>query len=327
MTDKVLITGGSGFLGYHLILAAIEKNMEVYAAVRQKSNTEHLKGLPVKFIYLDYENIDSLKIELSAIGFDYIIHAAGITKANSAEEYNHINADYTSNLAKAAEHLNGQVKRFVLISSLAALGPEVHNKFITEATNPNPVTNYGRSKLKAENNLSEINISSTILRPTAIYGPRDKDLFLVSSYLNKGVDAYIGRSPQHLSFVHARDVANVAVKSLGMENANGVYNISDGNVYTRYDFADIAKSILGKKPVRIHIPVSIVRSLLFIVENVNKLGNKASVVSREKLNELLAESWACDISKAKKDLAYTPGFNLQSGLEETISWYKASKWL
>ena len=315
-------------MGYHLIMAALEKKMEVYAAVRSKSNIGHLKGLPVNFTSVNYDNTGAIEKELSEKKFDFIIHAAGITKANSLKEFDHINADYTGNLAQAAAQLNGQVKKLVLISSLAAAGPlKDRNILITEQAKPNPVTAYGRSKLKAEQALTNINIPSVILRPTAIYGPRDKDLFLISNYLQKGVDAYIGRAPQQLSFVHASDVATAAVQALLMENASGIYNIADGNNYSRYDFADIAKKILAKKPRRIHLPVTIVRSILFFVEAINKMGNKVPVVSREKLKELLAENWGCDISKAKKELGFCPVYNLQTGLEETIKWYQENKWL
>ncbi len=328
MSQKVLITGGSGFLGYHLIMAALEKKMEVYAAVRGKSNVEHLKGLPVNFTTVNYEDSDAIQKQLSEKKYDFIIHAAGITKANSLASFDHINATYTANLALAAAQQNGQVKRLVMISSLAAAGPlKDRNILITEQTQPNPVTAYGRSKLKAEQALANINIPSTILRPTAIYGPRDKDLFLISSYLQKGVDAYIGRLPQQLSFVHAQDVADAALLALLVNNANGIYNISDGSIYSRYDFADIAKKILEKKPRRIHLPVAVVRSILFFVEAINKMGDKVPVVSREKLNELLAENWGCDISRAKKELGFSPAYNLQSGLEETIGWYRKNNWL
>lgn len=328
MSQKVLITGGSGFLGYHLIMAALEKKIEVYAAVRSKSNIEHLKGLPINFTSVNYDNTGAIEKELSEKKYDFIIHAAGITKSNSLKEFDYINGVYTSNLAQAAAQLNGQVKKLVLISSLAAAGPlKDRNILITEQTQPHPVTAYGRSKLKAEQALINVNIPSVILRPTAIYGPRDKDLFLISNYLQKGVDAYIGRVTQQLSFVHASDVATAAVQALLVNNAKGIYNITDGNNYSRYDFADIAIKILEKKPRRIHLPVQVVRSILFFVETVNKMGNKVPVVSREKLSELLAENWGCDISKAKNELGFSPVYNLQTGLEETINWYRRNKWL
>jgi len=328
MKQKVLITGASGFLGFHLINAAIENNLEVYAGVRNKSNIKHLEELPVQFVELNFADTKGLDDIFSSNKFDYVIHAAGTTKANSENEYDLVNNQFTKNLAVAAEKNKEHTRRFVFISSLAATGPlKTGEGTIKEDKVPNPVTAYGRSKLKAEQNLEKVDIPTTILRPTAIYGPREKDIFLVNQYLNKGFEPYIGRAPQQLSFVYGKDVANLAVKVLANQNANGVYNITDGNEYTRYDYALIVKALLGKKTMKLHLPVTIVKALLFAVEKVSRSLNKVPTVSNEKLNELMAENWICDIQKAKDELGYLPAYNLEKGLKESIEWYREHKWL
>jgi len=328
MKQKVLITGASGFLGFHLINAAIENNLEVYAGVRNKSNIKHLEELPVRFVELNFADTKGLDDIFSSNKFDYVIHAAGTTKANSENEYDLVNNQFTKNLAVAAEKNKEHTRRFVFISSLAATGPlKTGEGTIKEDKVPNPVTAYGRSKLKAEQNLEKVDIPTTILRPTAIYGPREKDIFLVNQYLSKGFEPYIGRAPQQLSFVYGKDVANLAVKVLANQNANGVYNITDGNEYTRYDYALIVKALLGKKTMKLHLPVAIVKALLFAVEKVSRSLNKVPTVSNEKLNELMAENWICDIQKAKDELGYLPAYNLEKGLKESIEWYREHKWL
>ncbi|MBC7889351.1 MAG: NAD(P)-dependent oxidoreductase [Ferruginibacter sp.] len=328
MNEKVLITGASGFLGYHIIQAAIEKGLDVYAAVRTNSNIEHLDKLPVHYLYLNYDNREEMTRQLTENKIDYIIHAAGVTKAIRQEVYNLVNATYTLNLAKAAEKLGGNLKKMVFISSLAAVGPlgDYRDK-ITEQTCPNPVTAYGRSKLLAEKNLANIAIPTTILRPTAIYGPRDRDIFIMVKTLNKGLDPYIGKMLQQLSFVHVKDVAEVAVNSLFMNNARGIYNITDGHSYNRYQFSDIARILLKKNALRFHIPMPLVKMLAYILETTNGWLKKPSVINREKLQELAAKNWICDISKAKKELAFSPQFDLQSGLEDSIAWYVKNKWI
>ncbi len=145
--------------------------------------------------------------------------------------------------------------------------------------------------------------------------------------VNRGLDPYMGKFIQQLSFVHAKDVADVAVKSLFINDASGIYNITDGNSYNRYQFADILKILLNKKALRFHIPMPLIRSLAFFLETTNGWLKKPSVINREKLNELAAKNWICDISKAKKELGYTPEFDLQSGLEDAITWYTKNKWL
>ncbi len=328
MSDHVLVTGASGFLGFHIVNAAIEKGLVVYAAVRRNSNIKHLEDLPVRYLYIDYESIDETARQLAEHDIRHIIHAAGITKAIKQETYDYINATYTLNLAKAAEQINDRFGKFVFISSLAAVGPlsEQENK-ITETTPPKPVTAYGRSKLLAEKNLSGVAISSTILRPTAIYGPRDKDIFIMVKTVSKGFDPYIGNFVQQLSFVHAKDVADLAVQSVLTPGASGIYNVTDGNSYNRYQFSDIIKTILKKNAYRFHIPMPIVRTLAFVLETTNGWLKKPSVLSREKLHELAAKNWICDINKAKQELNYSPKFDLQSGLEDSINWYTKNKWI
>ena len=328
MKEKVLITGASGFLGFHLINAAVENDFDVYAAVRANSNIQHLRELPIHFVELNFADTNGLNTIFSENNFDYIIHAAGTTKANTQKEYDLVNDQYTQNLALAAAKHSKPVKRFVFISSLAATGPiKTAEGKIKEDKEPNPVTAYGKSKLTAERNLEKVDIPTTILRPTAIYGPREKDIFLVNQYLSKGFEPYIGRAPQKLSFVYGRDVADLAVKVLTQQSANGIYNISDGNEYSRYDYAAIVKKLLGRKTIRLHLPVAVVRALLFAVEKYSRAMNKIPAVSNEKLHELMAENWICDITKAKEELGFLPAYNLEKGLEASIEWYRKNSWL
>lgn len=325
MSDRVLITGASGFLGYHLLLSALQQNLEVFAAVRKNSKIDHLKELPIKYLFLDYDDVDSMTTLLAENKINYIIHAAGVTKAVKQKTYNDINSTYSVNLAKAALALGSTFRKMVFISSLASIGPlnDFENN-ITEQTVPTPVTAYGRSKLLAENELAKIRIPLIILRPTAVYGPRDKDIFIMLKTVSKGFDPYIGKILQQLSFVHVSDVANVAVQSLFVINT-GAYNITDGNCYSRYQFADIVKVILNKKAIRFHIPMPIIKALAYFLESFNSLINKPAVISREKLFELAATNWICDISKAKNELNYIPKYNLESGLKDSIIWYQKNK--
>jgi nucleoside-diphosphate-sugar epimerase len=194
MKDKVLITGASGFLGYHLIQSAVEAGKEVFAAVRNNSNIDHLSQFPLKYLFLNYEDPQQMSRLIAENKIDFIIHSAGVTKAIRQEVYDKVNASYTISLAKAAQNAGENCKKFVFISSLAAVGPlnDVQQK-LTEQSLPHPVTAYGRSKLLAEIELAKISIPTTILRPTAIYGPRDKDIFIMLKTISNGMDPFIGK--------------------------------------------------------------------------------------------------------------------------------------
>jgi UDP-glucose 4-epimerase len=328
MKERVLITGASGFVGYHLIIEALQNNLEVYAAIRKSSSVDHLKGLDVKFVYLDFDNLNSLVQELREKQYHYIIHAAGALRALTPVEYNYINADYTYNLAQAAVITRQSFKKFVLISSLAALGPlNVLDGIITEDTTPNPITAYGRSKLLAEDRLRSFpDLNYTILRPTAIYGPRDKDIFIFLKQVANGIEPYIGHIDQKLSFIYVSDLAKAAIKALNCGNKKS-YILSDGKFYNRYELANFTKSILGVKTVKFHIPVKFVKMVALVAEKVSYLTKKAPVINPEKLDELKAVNWSCAIEPAINDLSYRPMFNLKDGLTETFAWYKANQWL
>ncbi|WP_428331107.1 NAD-dependent epimerase/dehydratase family protein [Mucilaginibacter sp.] len=328
MKERVLITGASGFVGFHLISEAIKNNLEVFAAVRKSSKTDHLKVFDIKYTYPDFINVQALKAEILENKYDYIIHAAGVTRARSQHEYNHINAAYTSNLAQAVVDSGVALKKFVLISSLAAIGPlNSLNGIINEATSPNPVTAYGRSKLLGEENLKSFSsLNYTILRPTGVYGPRDKDIFILFKQISKGIEPYIGNIEQKLSLIYVTDLATAAVKALYAGNKKA-YILSDGNYYSRYEIGNISKEVLGRKTIKIHLPVIFVKLIANIAEKFSSLSNKAAVLNIEKLNELMAINWYCDIEPAKTDLGFNPLHNLRSGVTETLKWYKANNWL
>lgn len=328
MRKRVLITGASGFVGYHLIEEALHNNLDVYAAVRKSSDISHLKDFNIQYIYPDFSDIISLKKDLKEKQYDYIIHAAGATRATSQSKYDLINAEYTFNLAAAAKASDINLKGFVFISSLAAVGPlDNLNGTITEDTFPQPITAYGRSKLLAEEQLKSIStLSYTILRPTAVYGPRDTGIYLFFKQLKNGIEPYIGDDEQKLSFIYVKDLAKATIKALYSCNQQ-TYNLSDGNFYSKYELGTIAKNVLNLKTVKFHLPVNFVKIIATLAEKVSSLNNKAAILNNDKLKELTAVNWACSIEKAKYDLGYYPLFNLDNGLAETLNWYKKNKWL
>ncbi|MDB5157924.1 MAG: NAD-dependent epimerase/dehydratase family protein [Mucilaginibacter sp.] len=328
MKEKVLITGASGFVGYHLIIEALQNNLEVYAAVRKNSRIDHLKGFDIQYIYLDYEDLQSLKQALQEKQFDYIIHAAGITRAISAQEYDLVNATYTANLANAAIELGSTLKKFVLISSLAAVGPlQTLTGIITEETRPNPITAYGRSKLLAERKLKAIkNLNYTILRPTAVYGPRDTGIFIFFKQVSNRIEAYIGKGQQKLSFIYVADLAKASILALN-NGSMQTFNLSDGNFYDKHELGKLSKQILNVKTIKFHLIVNFVKLIAGISEKVSSLRNKAPILNIEKLNELTAVNWLCSIELAKHDLKFYPQYTLNDGLQETLKWYKDNKWL
>ena len=329
MSEKVLITGATGFVGYHLINQAILAGLDVYAAVRQQSDTSHLDSTKVSYVSLDYSSVEGLRDVLEKHQFQYIIHAAGITKAKDQAVYNKINAEYSRNLGLAISTVNYKVKKFVFLSSLAALGPLKNlSEKLQDKSKAHPVTSYGASKILAEQYLSEIpGLPIITIRPTAVYGPREKDLFILFNTINKGLEPYIGNFKQQLSFVYVVDLATIVVKALFSEIVGATYNISDGKVYDRYALAFFIRQALGKKTLKFHLPIAVVNLLASTMELLYSRSKEAPTLNKEKMAELTAVNWACDIQNIQKDLGYAPFFDLEKGVSETVTWYKSNNWI
>ncbi len=324
MKKKVLITGASGFVGYHLVQEALAKGLDVVAAVRSSSQIAHLQSLPIDFTTLDYGNIQQLAADIKEKSYHYIIHAAGVTKAGRKEEYEKVNAMFTRNIAVAVKESGMAVEKFVLISSLAALGPV---KTVNTDMLPKPLTAYGHSKLLAERYLAEIDIPQIVLRPTAVYGPRERDIFLMLKTINRGLELYIGRFEQQLSFIHVSDLSTIAIKALSSSLSHKSYILSDGQSYDRYTLGKITKEVLGRKTVKLHLPMGFTRMTVAAVERLYSLAGKTPTVNREKLNELTAANWYYGIDEAKKDLGFDPQYNLNEGMQQTLQWYKQHRWI
>jgi nucleoside-diphosphate-sugar epimerase len=303
--------------------------LDVHAAVRKSSDIKHLSTYPIHYIFPDFNSVDNLRKELEEKQYDFIIHAAGTTKAKNQEEYNRVNAAYTINLANAVTGSKVALQKLVFISSLAALGPlDMPGKLITEKTPPRPVTSYGKSKLLAEEQLKNLELPLVILRPTAVYGSRDKDIFIILKTFSQGLEPYIGSTPQQLSFVYVKDLAFAAINALFTPaSVKGMYNITDGKCYDRYELANITKDILGKRTLKFHLPVPLVRGLAILLEKTYAFLDKTPALNLEKLNELTAVNWCCDITNARTDLNFHPRYDLPQGLREALEWYKQNKWL
>lgn len=332
MRKKIFITGASGFVGYHLVKTASERGYEIHAAVRKTSKIDDIKPFVHKFVFPNMGNIDELKALFQHEQYTHIIHAAAMTKAKRESDMFNVNVGYTENILEASTTIVGILEKIVYVSSLAAIGPIAFDSpsLITEHTPYNPVTVYGRSKRVAEEMIKAkfANSPIAVLRPTAVYGPRERDLFILFDTLNRGIDPYIGSKPQKLSFVYVKDLVESILNACTISQRDlQFYNITDGQVYSRYAMADIFKNTFNRKSLRLHIPYALVSFVARLSQSLYKRSSKTPVLYPERLGELTAENWGCDISKARQDLNFEPKYNLTLGLEETLLWYKSNNWL
>ena len=323
---KVLITGASGFVGGFLVEEAISRGLTVHSALRNSSNTEVLDGLDTKLVYWDFEDIDKMANILRKGDYDYIIHNAGLTKAKAKEAYFKVNEQYLRNLVEAIRRADLQLDKFLFVSSLAAYGPADFQpeNIVKENSTPHPVTNYGRSKLAAELYLiKQQDIPHNIIRPTAVYGPREYDLLTVYQSIAKHIEAYAGLTNQRLTFIYVKDLVRAMIDVLLSGHEYTGYFITDGSTYSAQEMNAIVKRELEVKwTIPIKLPILLVKFIAFCNEKIANLSEKYPPLNLEKVNELQARDWNCDISGLEKDISFLAEYNLDHGLKETIIWCK-----
>lgn len=325
---KILITGASGFIGSFIVEEALRRGMETWAAIRHTSSKEYLNDERIKFIELDFSNEEKLKEQLEGKAFDYVVHAAGLTKSLNKESFFKVNTQGTKNLVNAIISLNMPIKRFVFVSSLSVYGP-VHEtqpyKEICETDVPCPNTLYAQSKLEAEKFLASIgnNFPYIILRPTGVYGPREKDYFMMAKSIKNHIDFGAGFKQQDLTFVYVQDVVQAVFLALDRGMSGRTYFVSDGNVYSSQHFSNLIRKELGMPwLVRIVAPLWILKIITHISEQIGKCTGKITALNKDKYNILKQRNWRCNIEPTMDELGYHPHFDLEKGVHLTIQWYK-----
>ena len=330
VAEKVLITGANGFVGSYLTQEAINQGFLTHAGVRKTSNLQYLTDPRISYLYYSMENEDQLRENLKAHHFDYIILNAGVTKAKDRESYFKINAGYVRKFCKILIEENLIPKKLVLISSLASYGPADYQvkQILDSDSVPHPVTWYGESKLQAEQFVQSFRvIPHIILRPTAVYGPRDTEMISVYKTVKMGLSPKIGSGNMDATFIHVQDLARLTIDSLKARAQNKAYFVSDGSVYPIHKFNATVADLLGKKAREITIPFSVMKVAAFFSETLGKLQGKAMTLNRNKIKEYFARSFEMDISDLEKDFNFAPRYSIRKGLEETLEWCIKNKLL
>ncbi|MCZ6692722.1 MAG: NAD(P)-dependent oxidoreductase [Bacteroidetes bacterium] len=332
---KILITGSSGFIGGFLIQEALGLNFEVYAGIRSTSSKRYLQDGRINFVTLDFSNPQKLQSQLVEFKkekgkFDYIVHNAGTTKAKDDQEYYLVNCQYTKNFVEALQEAGMVPGKFIYISSLAAYGPGNETDFepIRNKHIPHPVTAYGRSKLESEKYLISLtNFPFVILRPTVVYGPRDKNLLMVFKMINNHFEVFLGSSEQRLTFVYVKDLARAVYSAIQSKIINQGYFVTDGNNYRIKTFTHLIKRNLGKRTLSLRLPIPLVKLAAFLMEKIYGFSGEVPAFNREKVNELTALNWTCETQPFYRDMKFKAQYDLDKGVAETIDWYKQEKWL
>ena len=333
---RLLVTGASGFIGSFIVARGLELGFEVWAAMRASSSKRYLTDERIRFITLDLSDETKLTSQLADHVTQYgpwqaVVHAAGATKCRCDDDFFEINTRGTERLVRALITTGALNGRLVFVSSLSVCGP-LHEKDyapITALDTPKPNTAYGRSKLQAEAALRSIQgLDYVVVRPTGVYGPRERDYFMMAKSIKSHVDFAVGYRRQVITFIYVADLVEAIFLALEKGRCGKAYALTDGGEYASRAFSDLLQQHLGvKHVVHIKAPLWVLKTVCGIAGTWAKWRGKTATLNGDKYKIMKQRNWRADISDAQKDLGYTPQYPLERGVEESVAWYKSQKWL
>jgi nucleoside-diphosphate-sugar epimerase len=313
-------------VGSHILDALCAAGLDVAVLLRPASSRRCLEQRLGQVEARTGTLTDAASLHPALAGITHVIHCAGATKAARTSEFYEVNQAGTRNLVEAANAHPG-LQRLVHISSLAAAGPAGPDRPAREEDLPHPVSEYGRSKLAAELEVRQrCRAEFVILRPPAVYGPRDREFLRVF----RAVKAHLAPRParQPLSLVFARDLAQAVLTSLGHPAAaRQTYFVAGREVVTaRWLTREIARQV-GGWTVPLPLPAWALWPFCLGQDLRARLTGRASVLSLQKFAELRAPGWVCDAGRFARDTGQECGTALAAGLAQTLAWYRQEGWL
>ena len=325
---KALVTGGTGFIGSHLVETLLQRGVQVRCLLRKPIDLKWLKGLPIEPVCGDCSDKASLYDAVKDV--NQVFHVAGVTRAARKETYFEVNAMGTDNLIHACLEKNPSLQKFVYLSSQAAAGPCRNGAKKMESDPCEPVSPYGQSKRMGE----ELVLAHThelpliILRPSAVYGPRERDIYTFFKIVSKRIKPCLSGQDQRISLCYITDLVQATLLAAESKESNGeIFFISDGQDYSLKELGNIFAQVMGVTAICIHLPPWVMVGAASLSEVISFFSGHPPLLSRGKVEEILQRHWACDITKAKATLGFEPQTPLTEGARRTYEWYRQENWL
>jgi nucleoside-diphosphate-sugar epimerase len=325
---RAVVTGGAGFIGSHLVETLAARGDEVVCVERAGAGRGWLEGHSVDFRPIGLRHAARLAAALE--GADVVFHLAALTEARSAGDFYAVNSDGTRRLLQAASQWGSAAPRVVLLSSLAALGPCRQGEILSPDSIPCPLSHYGQSKLIAEAMVHAYSdrVPATILRLPPVYGPRERAVLKLFRMVRHGIALTVGRWEREISMLYVRDAVAGLIAAAEAPRAVGrTYCLAHPERVTWAAFARAAGRAVGRDPVLISVPVPLARLVAVAAETAASLRRTAAILNRERLRELIQQSWVCDPSRAMIETGFRPQFAVERGTLETAAWYREARWL
>lgn len=333
---SILITGASGFIGSFIVEEALNNGLEVWAAVRRTSSREYLKDSRINFIELNLSDDAKLESQLSRHvaeygPWDYVVHNAGVTKCRDRNNFMRVNYEGTKRLVDTLVRLNIVPEQFFFMSTLGVFGA-IHEKDgqpIRETDIKAPNTAYGMSKYRAEEYIKSLkDFPYVFIRPTGVYGPRERDYYLMAKSVKEHVDFRAGLGRQDLTFVYVKDLVSVIFLAIRRGVKRRAYCVSDGQTYSSTRFSELIQHELGNPfVVRFACPLFLLKIISYVVGGCASILGKSSTLNPDKYKIMKQRNWRCDITHLHEELGYEPKYLLPEGVHETVRWYLDNGWL
>ena len=331
MDPNILVTGATGFIGAVVVDYLKSRGYNVRVFVRPESDIRKVLAMQVDIRKGSYNDPASLREAVQGVAM--VIHLAGVTKSADERGYYDGNVLPVKNLLEAVMEANPGLRRFVLVSSLAAAGPADNpDPGITEEDIPKPVSIYGRSKLEAEKICFSCKdrLPVTVVRPPAVYGPGDKDVLQFLMMLKKGLVIAAGDvRKQRLSLVHVDDlVRGIVMASESPAGIGASYFITSPKGYSWEELSAVAAKELGVQTFRkISLPKPLISVIGYIAGLISSISGRSGFLNPDKVSEMVQDYWVCSPEKAERELGFTASIPLDQGMHTTIAWYKEQGWL
>lgn len=323
---KVLLTGANGFVGSHLLDALVAQSIPVAILLRPTANLRLIQSqLPRAEIHWG-SITDPVSLPTALRDVTHVVHCAGLTKSVRRSQFNEVNQGGTRHLLEAIHAHQSALQQLILISSLAASRPATSSNPAGENDPSQPVTEYGRSKLASENEIkSRCRVPYTILRPAAVYGPRDGDFLHLFRAVQSRFAPHFGGGRQELSLVFAPDLAGATLAALDSTHAMGktIHVAAPGFITARQLSGEIARQ-LGVRPVTPALPMSCLLPICAACTAWSRMTGRPHILSLDKYAELTAPGWVCRVDQLHATLGFTCPTSIETGLARTIDWYRAN---
>lgn len=332
---SALVTGATGFIGSRLTLELVRRGWDVSVLARPTSDRSVLEDAAAKVRWITGDVLNPESLARAAPGCGVVFHCAGLTKTLDRRELWRINADGTRNVLEACAALQTPPRRIIALSSQAAAGPALPGGAPRRETDPPaPVSDYGRSKRAGEEWCERFahRLPIVTLRPVAVYGPRDRDFFLIFRALRQtGLLVEAGAAAVHFQVIHADDVVGgcLAAAEAPTENVEGrTFFLGHPRTWPSDEFARCVGRAVGRTRIRIlRLPMAAGWAGAALADLVSHLRRKPAIFSRDKMREIAASPWICDTEALASATGFRAQIDAPEGVALTAQWYREKGWL